>query len=358
MPRDLARRVPAFCDDVERLDEDRSSSASGCTRAKRRRWCRPCSSTGRCSARQRRRRVVVSGCVAADGLLLDLAGRAAGCGGEDFEARCWRAPRRWATIPLRRGPRTARGAARRRGSSTSWRRARPGGRERLLLQVAALLHDIGIYVSLRGASQALAVSPGRVADLRAVGRRDGGRRQRRPLSSPRAAAAEPSAVLALDRQDRLIVNKLAAILRVANALDAEHLQKVRDLRLVRDDGDLGARARWHRRHRRWSRWPRRRGPTCSSRSSAGSSSSAAGSARRDARHATHVRQPGSSTASSRGWRSTSACSRRRRTPRCRCSSASSSPRSPRRTSTSSSWSAWRASSRTSRTATCRRIPRA
>ena len=39
--------------------------------------------------------------------------------------------------------------------------------------------------------------------------------------------------VALDREDRLTVNKLAAILRVANALDAEHAQKVRDLRLVR-----------------------------------------------------------------------------------------------------------------------------
>ena len=41
--------------------------------------------------------------------------------------------------------------------------------------------------------------------------------------------------VALDRDDRLIVNKLAAILRLANALDAEHLQKVRDLRLLRRD---------------------------------------------------------------------------------------------------------------------------
>ena len=41
--------------------------------------------------------------------------------------------------------------------------------------------------------------------------------------------------MALDRQDRLLVNKLAAILRVANALDAEHAQKVRDLRIVRSD---------------------------------------------------------------------------------------------------------------------------
>ena len=41
--------------------------------------------------------------------------------------------------------------------------------------------------------------------------------------------------IALDRHDRLLVNKLAAILRVANALDAEHLQKVRDLHLVRGE---------------------------------------------------------------------------------------------------------------------------
>ena len=41
--------------------------------------------------------------------------------------------------------------------------------------------------------------------------------------------------MALDRQDRLLVNKLAAMLRVANALDAEHLQKVTGLRLRRHD---------------------------------------------------------------------------------------------------------------------------
>ena len=44
--------------------------------------------------------------------------------------------------------------------------------------------------------------------------------------------------VALDRRDRLIVNKLSAILRVANALDAEHLQKVHDVTL-------------HRRERTW-----------------------------------------------------------------------------------------------------------
>jgi exopolyphosphatase/guanosine-5'-triphosphate,3'-diphosphate pyrophosphatase len=41
--------------------------------------------------------------------------------------------------------------------------------------------------------------------------------------------------VALDRQDRVIVNKLAAMLRVANALDAEHLQKVTALRVHRSE---------------------------------------------------------------------------------------------------------------------------
>jgi len=34
---------------------------------------------------------------------------------------------------------------------------------------------------------------------------------------------------------RVVVNKLGAILRVANALDADHLQKVRDVRVLRED---------------------------------------------------------------------------------------------------------------------------
>jgi exopolyphosphatase/guanosine-5'-triphosphate,3'-diphosphate pyrophosphatase len=41
--------------------------------------------------------------------------------------------------------------------------------------------------------------------------------------------------MALDADTRVTVNKLAAILRYANALDADHLQKVRSLRVVADD---------------------------------------------------------------------------------------------------------------------------
>jgi exopolyphosphatase/guanosine-5'-triphosphate,3'-diphosphate pyrophosphatase len=108
-----------------------------------------------------------------------------------------------------------------------------GDRERLLLRVASLLHDVGIYVSLRAhhkhsqyilaASQIFGLSDEDTAIVSNIARYH------------RRGFPQTSHVpyVALDRQDRLLVNKLAAILRVANALDAEHAQKVRDFRLVR-----------------------------------------------------------------------------------------------------------------------------
>ena len=106
-------------------------------------------------------------------------------------------------------------------------------RERLLLQTASLLHDVGIYVSLRGhhkhsqyllaASQIFGLSAEETAVVSNIARYHRGRRPQQ---------SHPS-YMALDRNDRVLVTKLAAILRVANALDAEHLEKVRDLRLDR-----------------------------------------------------------------------------------------------------------------------------
>ena len=108
-------------------------------------------------------------------------------------------------------------------------------RERLLLQVAALLHDIGIYISLRAhhrhsqyllaASQIFGLSNEEMAIVSNIARYH---RRGQPQQSHLP-------YVALDRHDRLIVNKLAAILRLTNALDAEHLQKVDDLRLIRHD---------------------------------------------------------------------------------------------------------------------------
>ena len=109
------------------------------------------------------------------------------------------------------------------------------GRDRLLLQTASLLHDVGLYVSLRehhkhsqyllAASQIFGLSNEETAIVSNIARYHRGR-------SPQESHLP---FLALDRGDRLLVTKLAAILRLANALDAEHLQKVRDVRIVRGD---------------------------------------------------------------------------------------------------------------------------
>ncbi len=108
-------------------------------------------------------------------------------------------------------------------------------RDALLLETAALLHDIGIYVSLRAhhkhsqylisASQIFGLSRDETAVVANVARyHRRGIPQRSHLS-----------YMELDHDQRMLVNKLAAILRVANALDAEHLQKVQQVRLGRTE---------------------------------------------------------------------------------------------------------------------------
>jgi len=109
-----------------------------------------------------------------------------------------------------------------------------GERERLLLQVAALLHDIGVYVSLRahhkhsqyilGSSQIFGLSDEETAIVANIARYH---RRGMPQQSHLP-------YVALDRTDRLIVDKLGALVRIANALDAEHVQKVADVHIVRN----------------------------------------------------------------------------------------------------------------------------
>ena len=112
-----------------------------------------------------------------------------------------------------------------------------GDRDRVLLEVAALLHDIGNYVSLRGHHKhswyLLSVSEifGLTQDDMAVVA-NVARYHRRAL--PQKSHLP---YMALDRDSRVMVNKLSAILRLANALDADHLQKIQDVRLLNEEGE-------------------------------------------------------------------------------------------------------------------------
>jgi exopolyphosphatase / guanosine-5'-triphosphate,3'-diphosphate pyrophosphatase len=109
---------------------------------------------------------------------------------------------------------------------------------RLYLEVAALLHDIGLFVSSRSHhkhSQYL-ISSSELFGLR--------KRELELIANiaryHRRALPQRSHIsyVSLDRDERMVVSKLAAILRVANALDKDHLQKVMDLKINREENQI------------------------------------------------------------------------------------------------------------------------
>ena len=180
--------------------------------------------------------VTVPGASLAEGVLLDLSEGEAAAGLEDFS-------RQVLTSAVALGEKYRWDAAHcRHVASLALRlfdqlRAEHGlgQRERLLLEVASLLHDIGNYVNLRGhhkhAQYLLSVSDifGLSQDDMAIVS-NVGRYHRRAL--PQKSHLP---YMAVDRDGRVLINKLSAILRLANALDADHLQKVKDVRVVPED---------------------------------------------------------------------------------------------------------------------------
>ena len=110
-------------------------------------------------------------------------------------------------------------------------------RHLILLQAAALLHEIGGFVSNRSHhkhSQYLIAN----SDLFGLTREDiavialVARYHRRAVPNP---AAHPE-YAALDRDSRIAVSKMAALLRVADALDRNHVQHARDFTCTREPG--------------------------------------------------------------------------------------------------------------------------
>lgn len=111
-------------------------------------------------------------------------------------------------------------------------------RQELLLRVAALLHEVGGFISNRSHhkhsmyliqnSTLFGLSREDVALVALVARYH--RRALPALSQPEYAA--------LDRDERITVSKNAAILRVADALDRNHLQQIADPTIAVTNGEL------------------------------------------------------------------------------------------------------------------------
>jgi len=123
-------------------------------------------------------------------------------------------------------------------------------RQRLLLEIAAFLHDIGTYVkpSAHHKHGQYLVENSEIFglgshDLKVIGNVVRYHRKSTPQNTHLG-------FVSLSREDRLTVMKMAAILRIADALDRSHSQKVKELKinitedtvelLVNCDEDLGA----------------------------------------------------------------------------------------------------------------------
>jgi exopolyphosphatase/guanosine-5'-triphosphate,3'-diphosphate pyrophosphatase len=97
---------------------------------------------------------------------------------------------------------------------------------RLLLEVAALLHDIGHYINMTGhhkhtqyllnATPIIGLDPANLAIVANVARY-----HRRSFPKP-----QHDQYRQLSSKDRVVVSKLAALLRLADAMDNEHASRV------------------------------------------------------------------------------------------------------------------------------------
>ncbi|KZL90349.1 hypothetical protein [Clostridium magnum] len=109
-----------------------------------------------------------------------------------------------------------------------------GGKERLYLQVASILHDVGIFVD---ASNHCVQSHNIIQSQNIIGFSD------RDLQLTASVARYHSKEIPKEShknyyilcdKDKMTVSILSAILRLAEALDISHLQKIKELKLLED----------------------------------------------------------------------------------------------------------------------------
>ena len=166
------------------------SSGSVCRRSKPRRWCRHCSCTARWWQRRRRGRFWCPTRRCGRGCSSTSPIPAAGSASRTSSGRCWRARRRSGSGTDSIAPHGHHVAKLANRLFDDLKEEHGlGDRERLLLQVAALLHDVGVYVSLRAHHKHSQYLSGGLADFRLVRRGNRGRLEHRPLPSTRLATA-------------------------------------------------------------------------------------------------------------------------------------------------------------------------
>jgi exopolyphosphatase/guanosine-5'-triphosphate,3'-diphosphate pyrophosphatase len=112
------------------------------------------------------------------------------------------------------------------------------GHSRLLMEVAAILHDIGNFVRASGHhkhgqylvanSEIFGLSRD---DIRIISNVIRYHRKSMPLASH-------STFISLRQEQRIVVQKIAAMLRIADGLDRSHLQRVKSVRIEVKEGDL------------------------------------------------------------------------------------------------------------------------
>ncbi len=112
-----------------------------------------------------------------------------------------------------------------------------GKRERLLLQAAAILHDCGRYISLVNQSEC---SYQIVMASEIIGMTHLEREIVASIVKHNAMPMQPykSVNDKMDQESYMIVSKLTAILKIANAMDRSHKQKFKNMKAVLRDREL------------------------------------------------------------------------------------------------------------------------
>ena len=114
-----------------------------------------------------------------------------------------------------------------------------GTRERLLLQIASILHDCGKFISLRDSSDC---AYNIIMATEIIGL---SHREREIIANAIRFDTEEfvsfeefSMGSSLDKNDYLLIAKISAILRVANSMDRSHKQKFKNVRVTLKEREL------------------------------------------------------------------------------------------------------------------------